>query len=179
MEPGETRQWGKRQASISVPPVAEVKILWTEPRSFFPRSQLKVFCIYCPLKNDHWPAFSPSATGESDAESGDCCYSPPDGIASKHPRAGQPHAHEISNQVQIHEVCLVWMEIVYWSVHRIPREGWKISPSRQVLRKRWMLERIIRNFLGFKWRQKKKKKILQGLLLLWVGWGKCVSPSSS
>lgn len=53
----------------------------------------------------------PNASGESDVESGDCRYSPPDGIASEHPRAGQPHPHEISNQVQIHEVCLVWMEM--------------------------------------------------------------------
>lgn len=124
----------KDRLAFSVPPVAEVKILWTEPRSFFPRSQLKVFCIYCPLKNDHWPPFSPSAAGESDAESGDRCYSPPDGIASKHPRAGQPHAHEISNQVQIHEVCLVWMEIAIDQYIEFLERGWKLSPSRQVLR---------------------------------------------
>lgn len=97
--------------------------VWTGPEDIFPYSQLKV--LPC-----HEMIVWPKDFAGSDAVAGDL-YSPPDGIPAKHPRAGQPHTHQISNQIQIHEVRLGVCERVDGSIYRTSsRQWWRVSRKR-------------------------------------------------
>lgn len=85
---------------------------------FFPWSQPKVLPCHEVIV---WPKGCDAAD----------LYSPPDGIAAKHPRAGQPHTHQISNQIQIHEVCLGVCERADGSIDRTSsRQWWRVSRKR-------------------------------------------------
>lgn len=115
---------GKERRAFSVTLVFEVKILWTGPENIFPRSQLKVHT----LPSQKWSFDQKKRLSLSLSLYRVWCwnlYSPPDGIASKHPWAGQPHTHQISNQIQIHEVSLVVCERVNGSIHRTSSRQWR------------------------------------------------------
>lgn len=167
---------GKERQSFSVTLVFEVKILWTGLENIFPRSLLKVHI----LPSQKWSfdqkkkSLSLYAAIGSDAETVDS-YSPPDGIASKHPWAGQPHTHQISNQIQIHEVSLVVCERASRSIHRTSSRQWRRVSRKRSFRAAWLLnEGKIKMIL------KQKKKNLPPLFPPSLSRARkvCLSPSS-
>lgn len=96
-----------RSQAFSTTPLFEVKILWTESDTFFHCALSKI--IISPKRISFLSSWWRNSWGRACVN---VCvqvcvcvdwYSPPDGIASEHPRAGQPHTHQISNQIQIHE----------------------------------------------------------------------------